>query len=128
MAHETAGLEGRRILVVEDDYLLAQLLVDVLEEAGARVVGPIGWMEEAVAFVEGNTERLDAAVLDINLHGARSYPVADALALVSVRFVFTTGYGAGSIESRYSHHPRCEKPFDESALIAALAGLNRESF
>jgi len=121
MAAGPAVLEGRRILIVEDDYLVAQVLVDLLTDAGAEVVGPIGWVDEAVAFVEEGSLKLDAAVLDINLHGSKSYPVADALDAQSVSFVFASGYGASVIEAKYRHHPRCEKPFNQPALIAALA-------
>lgn len=120
MEVEGGKLAGRRILVVEDDYLIAQVLTELLADAGAEVLGPIGRLEEAVAFVENTTETLDAAVLDINLHGSKSYPVADALISRAVRFVFTTGYGTDIIDSRYIRYPRCEKPFNESAVIAAL--------
>ena len=121
MSSDAAPLEGRRILVVEDDYLIAQVLVGFLEDAGANVAGPIGRLEEAVAFVEKDTQTLDGAVLDINLHGKKSYPIADALISRSVRFVFTTGYAAGVIEGKYAQYPRCEKPFNGNAIVAALA-------
>lgn len=117
----TATLEGRRILVVEDDYLVAQVLVALLEDAGAQVVGPVGWIDEAIAFIEGDRQPLDGAVLDVNLHGTKSYPVADALAARSVGFVFATGYDTGVIEDKYRRYPRCEKPFSQPALVAALA-------
>ena len=123
MAAETSILSGRRILVVEDDYLVAQLLVDLLQDAGAEVIGPIGHVDEAIAFIEGNSEKFDGAVLDVNLHGKKSYPIADALAARSVEFVFTTGYDAGVLEGKYAHYPRCEKPFNQPALIAVLAGV-----
>ncbi len=115
-----ASLEGRLILIVEDDYLVAQALVDLLDDAGAEVVGPIGWIDEALAYVEDDSHKLDGAVLDINLHGKKSYPVADALAARSVGFVFSTGYDGSVIEDKYRHHPRCEKPFRPATLIAAL--------
>jgi CheY-like chemotaxis protein len=121
MVSGTAPLGGRRILVVEDDYLVAQVLVALLEDAGAEVVGPIGWIDEAIAFIEHDSQKLDGAVLDVNLHGKKSYPIADALAVRSVEFVFATGYDAGMIDGKYRHHRRCEKPFNRPALIAALA-------
>jgi len=120
MASETATLEGRRILVVEDDYLVAQLLVDLLEDAGATVIGPVGWIDEAVALIEDESQKFDGAILDVNVHGKKSYPVADALAARSVGFVFATGYDAGVIEGKYRRYPRCEKPFSAPALVAAL--------
>ena len=117
----TPALTGRRILVVEDEYLVALVLVELLEEAGAEVVGPVGWLEEAIALIEDGGEQLDAAILDVNLHGRKSYPIADALIARSVGFVFATGYGAGALDGKYQSYPRCEKPFSQEALIAALA-------
>lgn len=116
-----APLEGRHILVVEDDYLVALILVDLLEDAGARVVGPFGWVDEAIACIESGLQKLDGAVLDVNLHGRKSYPIADALAARSVGFVFATGYDGGVIERKYRNYPRCEKPFSPPDLVAALA-------
>lgn len=113
-------LRGRRILVVEDDYLVAQALCGLLEEAGATIVGPIGWADEALAFVEANQQAFDSAVLDVDLHGEKSYPIADSLAGRDVRFVFTTGYGADAIDPGYLAYPRCEKPFDVRVLFQAL--------
>lgn len=120
---EALRLDGRRILVVEDDYLVAMVLVDVLEDAGAKVLGPIGSVEEAIAFLEDGSQPFDLAILDINLRGQTSYPIADALTARSVRFLFATGYGAGILEARYQGHPRCEKPFTDETLLTALAGL-----
>jgi CheY-like chemotaxis protein len=116
-------LAGRRILVVEDDYLVGLILVDLLEDAGAKVLGPIGSVEEAITFLEDGGEAFDSAVLDVNLHGRKSYPIADALTARSVGFVFATGYGGGALEDRFQRHPRCEKPFDHGALVSALADL-----
>jgi CheY-like chemotaxis protein len=122
-----APFTGRRILVIEDDYLVAQLLVELLEDAGAEVVGPAGWLEEAIELIEREGQTLDAAVLDVNLHGKRSYPIADALIRHSVGFLFATGYGAGVIDSKYQSHPRCEKPFHTDALLTALATLTAKA-
>ena len=113
-------LRGRRILVVEDDYLVALVVSDILEEAGAEVIGPVGRVEEALALIAGNDIAIDGAVLDVNLHGATSYPIADALAARNVRFVFASGYGAGGIDAAYATYPWCQKPFNQSALLAAL--------
>jgi CheY-like chemotaxis protein len=121
MVTGAATFEGRRILIVEDDYIIAQVLVDLFETAGAQVIGPAGRIDEAIALIEGDRQQIDAAVLDINLHGKKSYPVADALAARSVKFVFATGYDSGVIEDKYRGYPRCEKPFSWPALVAALA-------
>ncbi|WP_201704128.1 response regulator, partial [Paraburkholderia kirstenboschensis] len=105
-------LQGRRILVVEDDFLVAQALCHLIEEAGAKVVGPIGWADQALAYIGSHEEDFDGAVLDVDLHGEKSYPIADWLAEHSVHFVFTTGYGADALDPAYTRYPRCEKPFD----------------
>jgi len=117
----TTVLQGRRILVVEDDFLVAQVLMEMLEDAGAIVLGPIGWVSEALAFLERDDDPFDTAVLDINLHGEKSFRIADVLAARRVRIVFATGYGAGAVEQAYSRYPRCEKPFNQETLLAALA-------
>lgn len=117
-----SALQGRRILVVEDDYFVALVLVTLLEDFGAEVVGPIGWVEEALTLINDSDQPFDSAVLDINLHGHKSYPIADALTARAVPFVFVTGYGDGALENQYRSFPRCEKPFNHNTLIAALAG------
>jgi len=114
------ALAGRRILVVEDEFLVAQVVVDLLEDAGAEVVGPIGWLEEALTFIEDDINQFDGAVLDVNLHGKKSYPLADALAKRAIHFTFATGYGSGVLEEPYRRFPRCEKPFTQRLLVAAL--------
>src|SRR4051794_11661088 len=65
-------LDGRHILVVEDDYLVAEILCELLADAGAAVLGPIGWANEALAYVELHAGELDGAILDVNLHGEAS--------------------------------------------------------
>ncbi len=115
-----APLAGRRILVVEDEFLVAEYLTEVLRSAGAEVVGPLGWLEETLEFVEREHESLDAVVLDVNLHGHTSYPIVDLLVRHGVGFVLTTGYDSGALDAAYRDYPRCEKPFKEEALLAAL--------
>jgi CheY-like chemotaxis protein len=116
-------LNGQRILVIEDDYFGAQALVALLKACGAETVGPIGWVQEAVAFVNGQAEAFDRALLDINMHGEKSYPIADALLAHGKQFVFTTGYGADAVDENYRHHPRCEKPFNRDTLLSLLTTL-----
>ena len=127
MAGEAAALRGRRVLLVEDDYLLAQFLTDVLEEADIKVVGPIGWVDEALALIENSGGRLDGAILDVNLHGCNSSPVAEALAARAIPFLFATGYGQDALDGQYRTHLRCEKPFDQDALIVLLGELLSKS-
>lgn len=115
------ALQGLRILVVEDDYLVAETLRDLLATAGAHIEGPIGWLDEALAFVRENGAKLDGAVLDVNLHDEVSYPIADALAERGIRFVLLTGYDVSTLDAAYRNYPRCEKPFRPQAILAAMA-------
>ncbi|TCF96656.1 response regulator [Paraburkholderia strydomiana] len=119
--YSSYGLEGQRVLVVEDDYMVAQAVMALLEDAGIHVVGPIGWVDEVLSFLGEHADAFDCAVLDVDLHGETSYPVMDALAARGIRFVLTTGYGADALDSRYSHYARCEKPIDRDLLFRALA-------
>jgi DNA-binding LytR/AlgR family response regulator len=114
-------LRGRRLLVVEDEYLIAADLTASLESLGVEVIGPAASVEEALSYIENNYGRLDGAVLDINLRNERVYPVADALTALGVPFVFTTGYDAAAVPAAYARAPRCEKPIDETQLVRWLS-------
>jgi CheY-like chemotaxis protein len=113
-------LEGRTVLIIEDDYLVGETLVELLSSAGALVMGPIGWIDEAMEFAADTDHVFDAAILDINLHGVYSYPVADVLASRHIGVVFASGYGSGSIDAAYRHHAHCTKPFVRAELLSAL--------
>ena len=122
MAEPDAGpLRGRRLLLVEDEYMIAADLALSLEHYGVEVVGPAGSVEDALALIEAD-RAIDAAVLDINLGGERVYPVAEALVRRGVPFVFATGYDAWAVPPAYAEAPRCEKPVDVGALARLLAG------
>ena len=114
------SLRGRRILLVEDDFLVAEVISAILEEDGAVVVGPVGSVSEALTFIASRTADFHQAVLDLNLHGARSYAVADALLALGIGFVFTTGYDASTLEEPYRSYPHCMKPVARDELVAAL--------
>jgi DNA-binding response OmpR family regulator len=118
-------LAGRRILVVEDEYFIADDLSRGLRREGARVVGPAADLAGALKL--GRGEQLDGAVLDVNLGGEMSYPVADLLAHRGVPYLFTTGYDDRTLIGAYSDVARIEKPFDVEAVMTALAHLLRES-
>jgi DNA-binding LytR/AlgR family response regulator len=115
------SVKGRRLLIVEDDYLIAADLASSLEELGAEVVGPAGTVEDALELVQRSGETLDGAVLDINLREQRVYPVATALARHRVPFVFVTGYDTVAIPEAYASAPRCEKPVDKTQLLRWLS-------
>ena len=116
----TAMLEGIRVLVVEDEFLVATLIEEMLQSAGCVVSGPIARVAEALDAVDH--ESYDAAVLDVNLGGDRIDPVADALSRQHIPFMFVTGYNTGGLP-RYAARPHLCKPFKTADLIGKLMGL-----
>ena len=111
-------LNGCRILIAEDEYLLADDLCDELADLGADVLGPVGSIEAAAALI-GAEARIDAAVLDINLRGKMIFPIADLLEERGVPFIFATGYDDVIVPDRYSDVRRIEKPL-RAARVAEL--------
>ncbi len=112
---------GRRILVVEDEALVAMLVEDALVEAGYEVIGPARSVAQAMKLLEGETPA--AAVLDLNLAGETSTPVADALAKRGVPFVVATGYGVAGVPPAHRAAPVLPKPYDPADLTATIARL-----
>lgn len=112
-------LRGCRILVVEDEYLLADELRTELDEAGAIVLGPAGALDDALALIRSEQE-IDGAVLDVNLAGEPVYPAADLLMERQVPLVFTTGYDASALPSRFGQVVRCEKPINMKLIARAI--------
>ena len=109
---------GNRVLVVEDEALVAMAIRESLDSLGYSVVGPCGNITEAVIALRHN--RVDAAVLDINLGGDLVYPLADILAAENIPFVFVTGYGHEELESRFAAVPILQKPIERHALQTVL--------
>lgn len=109
-----------RILVVEDDFLIALDLVDLVRGIGAVPIGPVGRVADALALLDAEGDRLAFAILDLDLRGLPTYPVADRLAVLGVRFTFLTGFSADAIADGYRHYPRLEKPVDAKILLAAM--------
>jgi CheY-like chemotaxis protein len=114
--------EGKRILLVEDEYLIVQDMARAFSAAGATVLGPAATVSEALNLVMSSGS-LDAAVLDINLQGEMVYPVADALMHRGVAFVFSTGYDRDAIPSRFDGYVRCEKSFSPEHIAKVLFGM-----
>jgi CheY-like chemotaxis protein len=110
---------GKRALIVEDEAMVAMLLEDCLQEMGCLVAATAGRLEEAVALA--SSAAIDFAILDLNLGGKLSYPVADALAARGIPFIFSSGYGAGGLPPQFQHRPTIGKPFDPQELEAAVA-------
>lgn len=116
------GLRNRRILVVEDEFIIAVDLQHRLETVGAVVIGPFASIERAVAMIRSDAA-IDAAVLDMNLGGEMAYSVADALVARRLPFVFTSGYGEAHLRDRYPNAVSCDKPYEFRALAMALEGV-----
>jgi DNA-binding NtrC family response regulator len=115
-------LRGCRILVVEDDYFLADALASELAHSGAVVIGPAGAVADALQLI-AEQGPIDAAILDVNLNEELAFPVADLLHERGVPFLFTTGYDASVIPRRFSQIARCEKPVQYRRIAQALGRL-----
>lgn len=120
----TGALAGRRILVVEDEALIALWIAEILEGSGALVIGPVGSAAEALALLK--RESVDGAVLDYKMPDGTTEPVADLLAAHGVPFVFATGYYHGPVMPAYAGRPRLEKTFGEEELLAAITSVLRD--
>ena len=123
-----SALRDRRILIVEDEYLVAMSLRDALESLGSVVVGPVPSVEKAIKTIEAGPE-IDAAIVDVNLGGVMAYPVADLLLARNIPFVFTTGYEKNTLRARYPEIRICHKPYPfpkmEEALASAMSTQKR---
>ena len=115
----TTALQGRRVLVIEDESLVAMLLETILDDMGCAVVGPESNIDDGL--ISATTEpSLDAALLDVNVAGREVFPVAEALKARGVPFVFSTGYGEAGLPDHWRGHPTIQKPFTEGAIRDAL--------
>jgi|SRR6185312_2053826 len=115
---------GLRVLVVEDEMLVALLLQEMLAVFGCAVVGPVGRLQKAIDMAK--REALDLAILDVNINGREVYPVAEVLAARGIPFVFATGYGKGGLRPTYRDCPTLQKPFREYELRMAVESVTSE--
>lgn len=115
-------LDGLRLLLVEDEFVLALGITDVLADVGVDVLGPVGAVADALTLVEQVPE-IDAAVLDVNLAGETIYPVADALLARGVPFVFASANERAQLPARFAGVPLCRKPFDAATIRDTLGAL-----
>jgi CheY-like chemotaxis protein len=111
-------MSGRRVLVVEDESLVAMLLETMLEDMGCVPVGPAATIDEALKLVD--SEMFDAALLDVNVAGQPVFPVARALEARGIPLVFSTGYGEGGLPEAWRGRPTVQKPFTEAVIRDAL--------
>ena len=121
----TGRLAGMRVLLVEDEAMVAMMIADFLTDLGCVVVKTAASVSEALAAIAHEASVLDAAVLDVNLGGEKVYPVADRLAQEGVPFIFSTGYNRAGISAAYAQVPMLTKPFEPEALEAVLISLFR---
>lgn len=121
----TTNLEGRRVLLVEDEAMIAMLLEDMLGDLGCHVVGPAYALASALELAAGE-EGIDVAILDVNLAGRPVFEVADALRARRVPMVFSTGYGDGGLREVDRSAPLLGKPFGAGDLADALRAALRD--
>ena len=113
-----SSLSGVRVLVVEDEMMISMLLEDMLSDIGCTPVGPAKKLERALRLVEN--AGFDVAILDVNLDGDETYPIADALEARAIPFVFASGYSADRLREKYRSIPSLQKPFRQEELERTL--------
>jgi CheY-like chemotaxis protein len=116
-------LKGRRLLVVEDEAMIALTIQDMLETLGCVVVGVASNLHRGLAMACNEQLQLDAAVLDINLSGEQVYPVAERLKARGIPFIFSTGYGRESRAPSFATTPTLNKPYEPEDLEETLVNL-----
>lgn len=120
---ETTDLNGKRIVVVEDDYMLATDMCRLLRDHGATVLGPAPTPFYAMHLI--GRKKIDAAVLDIRLHGTTVFEVADKLREQGVPILFATGGDRSSIPGRFQESRLLTKPFDRKKLLSEIHAITR---
>jgi CheY-like chemotaxis protein len=118
-AASSVRASGLRVMLVEDESLIAMLLEDMLGELGHVLVGPYGDLEKAIHAA--STETVDVAILDVNINGGDTYPIADVLACRNIPFAFSTGYNRSSLPLQYRGGLVLQKPFRIQDLRKVLA-------
>ena len=114
-------LDGKRILIVEDEFLLAVLIEETLQSFGCETIGPFTKLE--LGLKASRQESFDLAILDINLNGTMAYPLADELLSRGIPFLFLTGYAAKDLPEAYRSLNRLQKPFDPNVIRKTLEQL-----
>jgi CheY-like chemotaxis protein len=114
-------LLGRRILVVEDEMLVLMCIEDMLADLGCESVTTAASVVQAISLIDAHV--FDAAMLDMNLNGTKSFPVADKLAALGVPFIFATGYSAQDMRDGYGDRHALKKPIRYAELAEAFACL-----
>lgn len=115
----------RRVLVVEDEYLVAMLVEEMLDGLGYEVAQVAPTLEAATDAATNAS--FDVAILDINLNGNDSAPIADILIARKIPFIFATGYGPAGLDGRYAGTPTLQKPFYEEDLKRLLDEVTEQA-
>jgi CheY-like chemotaxis protein len=118
MTNENTAVSSLQILVVEDESMVAMMIEDMLEDLGHKVIATSGRMPDASKLV--SVASADLAILDVNLNGEETYPLADSLAARAIPFIFATGYGSSGIKAEWSGVPVLQKPFQSRELAEAI--------
>jgi DNA-binding response OmpR family regulator len=113
-----------RILVVEDEAMISMLLEDMVLDCGGEIVGPAAKFDDALELARKAEFRV--AVLDLNLNGTLSYPIAEVIRERGIPVIFATGYGAGGLLDRFRDCPTLQKPFSQQDFADAVAAACRE--
>ncbi|MGV3633654.1 MAG: response regulator [Pseudorhodoplanes sp.] len=125
MSQTSPELAGRKVLLVEDESLIIMLIEDALADLGCEVAGVASRFDDALA--KARMLAFDLAVLDVNLNGLRTFPVADTIRQRGIPFVFATGYGATSVPEHLGYVPVLQKPFAAVDLARALSTALRNA-
>lgn len=112
-------LAGRKVFLVEDESLIIMMIEDALADLGCEVVGVASRFDDAIT--KARTLAFDIAILDVNLNGLRTFPVAETIAARGIPFMFATGYGATSVPQPLKSAPVLQKPFAANDLAQALS-------
>ncbi|MXQ12364.1 response regulator [Microvirga makkahensis] len=109
----------RHILVVEDEAMISMLLEDMVLDCGAEIVGPVAKFADALELA--HKAEFEVAVLDLNLNGTLSYPIAEVIRERGIPVIFATGYGTDGLLDRFSDCPTLQKPFSQQDFAEAVA-------
>ena len=118
-ADQPVPCSGLHVLVVEDESMVAMLIEDMLTDLGHHVVATSGSMSNASKLVSDSSA--DFAILDVNLNGEETYPLAASLTARKIPFIFATGYGSSGIKAEWAGVPVLQKPFQAQELEDAIA-------
>lgn len=113
-------MNGLRLMLVEDEALVALLMESLLQDLGCEVLGPFAGLEAALKWLGGGEAVPDAALLDVNLGGQMVFPLAAALAARDIPFAFVTAYAAVP-DPRFAERPLIRKPVSLAGLAAVVA-------